>query len=159
MPNSGPYLLDTCVLVNIRDVHGDSDAIWEALEREIEDGAARTVRHVMDELQKRFPDIYARLKPIKRKFIVSNETLYSEEVSAEIAEIRQQHPKLYDAEGAGNPADPFLIGCAKAMDGIVVTDERTSGKKHKEKIPHVCRSRNVGCANREDFLRAIGVIQ
>lgn len=61
----------------------------------------------MDELELKWPDIFARLKPYKKKFVVSNAAMYSVEVRDEIAEVRRQHPKLYDPAGLGNPADPF----------------------------------------------------
>lgn len=151
------FLVDTCVWVNIRDEHGDSQEIWDACFRAIEAGTIKTVRHVYGELERRFPDVHARLKPYRGALIVADGEMYHPDVVAEIRAVHAQHPGLYDALGVGNPADPFLIGVAKHTGAIVVTDERSAGKGYKSKIPYVCTQRNVGWTARLDFFRAVGI--
>lgn len=150
------HLIDTCALVNVRDIEQDSEQIWDKLCEEIEGGRLKSVRQVCEELERRFPDIYRRVKSQKKRFQIADADLYAPETVAEIRAIHRAHPNLYNQFGTGNPADSFLIAAAKIKSGIVVTDERTSGKKHKEKIPYVCAGRNVGCTTRAQYLRLIG---
>lgn len=151
------YLIDTCVWVNIRDVHADSDKIWDQIVLLIEVDIIKTVRHVYDELERKFPDIHARLKPHRKELLIDDAELYSLDAVAELRAIRAQHPGLYDQLGAHNPADPFLIAVAKTKSAIVVTDERHVGKGHKSKIPYVCTQRNVGWMDRLAFFLATGI--
>ena len=157
-PGEPTYLVDTCVWVNIRDVDGDSEALWGQVFLLIEAGRVKTVRQVMVELERRWPEIYGRLKPFKRKLVVPDATSYSADVVAEVRAIHDQHPGLYDRLGLGNPADPMLVAVAKADAAIVVTDERSSGKQHTRKIPYVCTQRNVGWINRQGFFAAVGIV-
>ncbi|MCE2986933.1 MAG: DUF4411 family protein [Phenylobacterium sp.] len=152
------YLVDTCVWVNIRDEHADSSQIWDQCFALIEAGRVQTVRQVFDELERKFPDVHARLKPYRKRLVVPDATIYSADAVAEMRGLRAQHPKLYDQLGPGNPADPFLIGAGKVMGAIVVTDERSAGKAHKTKIPYVCTQRNVGWTSRLKFFEAVGVV-
>jgi Domain of unknown function (DUF4411) len=150
------HLIDTCVLVNIRDVHKDSDACWEKLRHEIENDRLKSVRQVWDELDRRFHPVFVRIKDMRKKLLIPDGELYSAEVAAEIRAMHRAHSGLYDILGAGNPADPWLIGAAKMLNAVVVTDEKSSGPGHKSKIPFVCTSRNVGWLAGRPYLKSIG---
>jgi hypothetical protein len=139
------HLIDTCALVNIRDIYNDSELIWSAVRKQISEGRLKTVRQVYEELARRFQPVHARLKDLRRVFLVPDGDLYGADVIAEVRAIHQHHPKLYDLLGGGNPADAILIAAAKALGAIVVTDEKTDGHGHRSRIPFVCTSRNVGC--------------
>ncbi len=53
----------------------------------------------------------------------------------------------------GTPvADPFVIACAKANSGTVVTEEK--GPANAARIPNVCAHFNVPCINLAGFMRA-----
>ena len=53
----------------------------------------------------------------------------------------------------GTPvADPFLIACAQARGGTVVTQEKL--KKNAAKIPNVCAHFRIPCIDLEGFMRA-----
>ena len=104
--NSQLHIVDTCVLVNVRDIHKDSKKVWDALIAEIESGRLKSVRHVTDELERRFPDIFARLKSFKGTLLVPDADLYAADVIAEIREIQKHHPTLINPLAGGNPADP-----------------------------------------------------
>lgn len=159
MPDRGSalYLIDTCVLVNFRDMHGDSQNLWDQFGLLIDIGMVKTVRQVWDELERRFPDIHDRLKPRRKTFLIPDGTTYSADVVSEVRAIRGLHPGLYDPLGAGNPADPFLVAVGRIESAIVVTDERQMGKRHKQKIPFVCAQRNVGWMDRLGFFQALGI--
>lgn len=150
------YLIDTCVLVNIRDVHSDSEEIWVKVRGEITSGRLKTVRHCFDELKRRFPPVFARLKDLRKDFLIADADIYTADVVSEIRAIHVAHPGLYDQLGTGNPADPFLIAAAKFKSGIVVTDEKSAGAGYKSRIPYVCTNRNVGWSAGVAYLRSIG---
>jgi len=155
------FLIDTSVLVNIRDEHSDSEEIWAAVIAEVQAGRVKTVRQVLDELEQKFKPIYERLKPHKQDLLVADGIAYSNEVAAEIRAIHRDHIKLYNPIGGINPADPFLIAVAKELSKehatAVVTDERRSGARYRSKIPYVCQQRGVACIDRLEFLKEIGI--
>jgi len=149
-------IVDTCALVNIRDVHGDSEEIWKAVIREINRGRVKMVSQAWEELQNMFPDIHARLKKHRPLILIPDAELYAADAIVELREIRRHHPKLINGLGTGNPADPFLIAAAKCCGGMVVTDERRDGPGFKKKISYVCRNRNVGCLDSVEWLKEMG---
>lgn len=150
------FLVDTSVLVNIRDVHVDSKEIWLTVTNGIVAGKVRTIRQVWDELESRFPDIAQRLKGYKKQFILTDDQTYSQGVVDEIRALNQSHRNLWNPVGGRNPADPFLIAVAKDLNILVVTDEKRQGPGFQRRIPHICTQRNVGCTDRLDFLRKLG---
>lgn len=150
------FLVDTSVLVNIRDVHGDSAEIWLAVRNGIISGKVRTIRQVWGELESRWPDIAARLQGYKKQFVLPDDQTYTVGVVTEVQFLNQNHRRLWSVMGGRNPADPLLIGVAKDLGVIVVTDERSRGPKHQRRIPYVCTQRNVGWTDRVDFLRKLG---
>jgi hypothetical protein len=156
--NSGLHLIDTCVLVNIRDVHKNSSKVWDALACQIEQENLKSVRHVLDELERRWPDIYKNIKPFKKTILIPDGDLYAAEVISEIREIQKHHPSLINPLSGGNPADPFLISVAKSKSAIVITDEKSKGPGHKSKIPHVCTNRNVGWIDGNGYWKSLGCI-
>jgi hypothetical protein len=156
--NSGLYLIDTCVLVNIRDVHKNSSKVWDAFVSQVEADKLKSVRQVLEELERRWPDVYKRLKPLKKTILIPDGDLYSSDVITEIREIQRLHPGLINPLAGGNPADPFLISVAKSKLAIVVTDEKSKGKNHKSKIPFVCTNRNVGWIDGNGYWKGLGCV-
>lgn len=150
------YLIDTSVLVNIRDEHGDSEEIWLRVTNAVVAGKLKTVRQVWGELESRFPDIAGRFKAFKKAFVVTDEITYSIGAVTEVRYLNQHHKSLWNPVGGRNPADPILIAVAKELNVVVVTDEKRSGPRFQSRIPYVCLQRNVGCTDRIDFLRKIG---
>lgn len=150
------YVVDTSVLVNIRDVHNDSAEIWLNVTNAIVTGRVRTIRHVWDELESRFVDIATRLKGYKKQFVLPDDVTYTAGVVAEVRDLNRNHRNLWNPVGSRNPADPFLIAVAKDLNVIVVTDEKRQGPGFQRRIPFVCTRRNVGCTDRLNFLRNIG---
>jgi hypothetical protein len=149
------FVVDTSVLVNIRDEHGNSVAVWKKVIAGIRQGRVKTVRQVWAELVRRFPDIAERLKSVKVQFVLPDTATYSRGVVSEMAYLNQHHRKLWNPRGGRNPADPFLIAVAKDQDLIVVTDEKRSGPGHQSRIPYVCTQRNVGNTDRLGFLKQL----
>lgn len=82
---------------------------------------------------------------------------YHADVLAFVGYISDSFEFLYDLSGAKNPdpADPWLIACAKIFGYTLVTDERQASQK---KIPFVCRQQNVSveCLNGPGMLERLG---
>jgi len=155
MSDRGLHLIDTGVLVNIRDVHKNSAKLWDAFTAQVEAGELKSVRQVVDELERRWPDIHKRLKPFKKALLVPDGDLYSAEVIAEIREIQKHHPGLINPLAGGNPADPFLIAVAKYRSAVVVTDEKSKRNGYESCIPFVCTNRNVGWIDGEGYWKGL----
>jgi Domain of unknown function (DUF4411) len=158
MSTSTLHLIDTCVLVNIRDIHKDSSKVWDALACQIDQDNLKSVRQVLDEVERRWPDIFEKLKPFKKKLLIPDGDLYAPDVIAEIREIQKHHPGLMDPLAGRNPADPFLIAAAKSKSAVVVTDEKSKGPRHKSKIPFVCTNRNVGWIDGNGYWKGLGCV-
>jgi hypothetical protein len=156
--SGGLHLIDTCVLVNVRDVYKNSPKVWDALIGQIECDNLKSVRHVLEELERRWPDIYKRVKPFKKSILMPDSDLYAADVIAEIREIQKHHPGLINPLTGSNPADPFLIAVAKSHLAIVVTDEKSKGPGYKSKIPFVCTNRNVGWIPGNGYLKGLSCV-
>ncbi|UZK67158.1 DUF4411 family protein [Sphingomonas sp. M1-B02] len=132
-----PYLIDTDAIVHIAD-RPDGDAVYQTLIHLVGAGELRTVEQVFDELR-RWPDIQSLFQPLKKEMIVEQ---YIPEVMNHVGYISENFDFLFDLTGAKNPdpADPWLIGCAKHYDYTLVTDER---KQSTKRIPFVCRQQGV----------------
>lgn len=156
--SGGLHLIDTCVLVNVRDVYKNSPKVWDALIDQIECDNLKSVRHVLEELERRWPDIYKRVKPFKKSILMPDSDLYAADVIAEIREIQKHHPGLINPLTGNNPADPFLIAVAKSHLAIVVTDEKSKGPGYKSKIPFVCTNTNVGWIPGNGYLKGLSCV-
>ncbi len=153
--NEKTRLIDTCALVNFAAQFGDSDNFWPSIIKEITEGRLKTVRQVWDELKSQFPKVHARVKLYRKEFVISDALLYDAMAVAEVRIIQEQH-NLINQLGTGNPADPFVIAGAKVIGASVVTDEKATGKRHKSKIPYVCKARNVDCISGKQYLEELG---
>ena len=145
-------------MVNVRDVYKNSPKVWDALAAQIECDNLKSVRHVLEELERRWPDIYKRVKPFKKGILMPDSDLYAADVIAEIREIQKHHPGLINPLAGGNPADPFLIAVAKSHLGVVITDEKSKGPGYKSRIPFVCTNRNVGWIPGNGYLKGLGCV-
>jgi hypothetical protein len=132
-----PYIIDTDAIVHIAD-RPDREAVYSKLVRLVEAGELFTVEQVLDELR-RWPDIKALFKPLRKQMVVDQ---YIPEVLSQVGFVSENFDFLFDLTGAKNPdpADPWLIGCAKHFGYTLVTDERKNSTK---KIPYVCRQQGV----------------
>ena len=83
---------------------------------------------------------------------------YHADVLSFVGFISETFDFLYDLSGSRNPdpADPWLIACAKVFGHTLVTDERQLSTK---KIPFVCRQQGVDveCINGNTFLERLGL--
>lgn len=132
------YIVDTDALVHVAD-RPDANTVYPQLTQMVAGGQLFTVEQVFDEM-KRWPDIRGIFLPYKSLMLVEQ---YIPEVLEQVGYISEQFDFLFDLSGSRNPdpADPWLIGCAKHYGLTLVTDERQASTR---KIPYVCRQQGVG---------------
>ncbi len=127
---------------------------WERFNEAVDQGSVVSVREVLNELETLVTQDWLA------KWIAGRRSMFvvpGSEETAFVAEIFQV-PHFRSLVGGaqqlkGQPvADPFLIACAKARGGTVVTEE--ARKKNAAKIPNVCEHFSVSCSNVEGFLTA-----
>lgn len=144
------YIIDTDAIVHFAD-RPDAEAVYQRLCRMVSAGHLFTVEQVFAELR-RWPDVRDLLRPFRKEMCVDQ---YVPEVLSFVGYISEQFDFLYDLSGSKNPdpADPWLIGCAKHYGLTLVTDERRTSTK---KIPFVCRQQglDVPCLSGSQFLWA-----
>uniref|UniRef100_UPI000B78687D DUF4411 family protein n=1 Tax=Edaphosphingomonas laterariae TaxID=861865 RepID=UPI000B78687D len=150
MWGSVPYIIDTDALVHISD-RPNGAAVYSTLLDMVERAELFTVEQVFDELR-RWPDVQSLFQPLKKVMCVEQ---YIPEVIGHVGFISESFDFLFDLSGSKNPdpADPWLIGCAKHYGYTLVTDERRTSTK---KIPFVCRQQgvNVRCMSGSELVWA-----
>ncbi|MFN3585632.1 DUF4411 family protein [Phenylobacterium sp.] len=147
--------MDTDAIAHMRD-RPDAALSHDRLIQCVRDGHLKTVEQVFDELR-RWPEVVARFRPVKRAMLVASQ--YSPEVQDWVGRISEDFDFLFDLTGSKNPdpADPWLIACAKVYGYTLVTDERPASTK---KIPFVCRQQGVDvrCINGPTLLQELGYV-
>lgn len=147
-----PFIIDTDALVHIES-RPNADEVYRNLIPHCQRGELVTVAQVFDEL-KRFETVRNRFWPHRDAMRVDQ---YHADVLTFVGYISDTFDFLYDLSGARNPdpADPWLIGCARVFGYTLVTDERPASVK---KIPFVCRQQNVQveCINGALLLERLG---
>ena len=148
-----PFIIDTDALVHYGS-RADGAAVYGTLQARCQAGDVLTVAQVFDEL-KRWPEIRDLFWPHRQIMRVDQ---YTPEVLEWVGRISDNFAFLYDLSGAKNPdpADPWLIACARVYGYTLVTDERAASTK---KIPFVCRQQGVGvpCINGDALLGQLGL--
>lgn len=145
------YIIDTDAIAHIQDMV-DSEPTYERLIQQVHAGNLMTVEQVFDEL-KRWPDVRNRFWPLRDQMKANQ---YHADVQQIVGYISDNFEFLFDLTGSKNPdpADPWLIGCAKVFGYTLVTDERQTSTK---KIPFVCRQQSiqVDCIGGHELIRRL----
>jgi len=129
---------------------------WQRFSEAVAGGSVLSVREVYNELQFQVTEDWYRdwIEDHKTMFVVP---------AAEEAQFVAQiftvgHFRIMVGEKQrlkGQPvADPFLIACAHARGGVVVSEEQE--KPNAAKVPNVCKHFGVPCTNVAGFLEAVG---
>ena len=148
------YVFDTNSLSNVLN-HYYPDrfpSFWDKFAVAIGEGLLVSMRENQRELEERFdPDEIARLAKHNADFFVNP----TPEELAFITQIYSVPHFLQNLERkkllkGGYFADPFTIAKAKAVKGVVVTEEKFT--EHAAKIPNICKHFGIGCVNLEGFL-------
>ena len=141
------YVIDACSLINASKNYNMSKKtfarIWEILDTLVANGGLISNSEILDELKD--DDISAWGKAHKEAFLP-----LTYEVQKKTTEILAKYPDMIKITTRGSSnADPFLIATAILENGIVVTDEGTSG------IPRICNLEGVSWMNLTSFLNEI----
>lgn len=130
--------------------------IWEPWEDLIKNNIIVSVDEVFNELSQQFTDKSEYFTWMKRhKKIFQNMTNDECLIVADIfSNIKFQEGIKERSLRSGSPeADAFIVAKAKALSGIVVTDEK--GKPNSEKIPNICDKYGVPYMDKNNFFRLL----
>ncbi len=141
------YVIDACSLINASKNYNMSKKtfarIWDTLDALVADGSLISNSEILDELKD--DDISSWGKAHKEAFLP-----LTYEVQKKTTEILAKYPDMIKITTRGSSnADPFLIATAILENGIVVTDEGTSG------IPRICNLEGVSWMSLTSFLNEI----
>jgi len=147
------YVFDTNSLRVLGNYYPDRfPSFWEQFEAAIEAETVRSVREVLNELERQ------STKEWLKDWARGHRTLFAQPGPAEtsfVGEIFEvAHFRMLVGERQrllGQPvADPFVVASAKILEGCVVTEE--ANHPNAAKIPNVCQHFNVDFTNVEGFL-------
>lgn len=69
-----------------------------------------------------------------------------EPIQSKVGEILEEFPRLLDDRTGKSGDDPWVIALAMVShNGIVLTEEKPTGVKHRPKIPDVCAHFDLEC--------------
>lgn len=148
------YSFDTSSLLNgRRDLLPPEvfRSLWSNIEAMIPGGEIRAIDVVRDELRRR-DDAVAQWARSQTALFVALDA----DIQRATRDTLAHHQKLMGKGGGRNAADPFVIGLARARDGIVVTEETLSGNLDRPRIPDVCEALAVPWLNLIGFVQAQG---
>ncbi len=152
-----PYVFDTNSFRVLENYYPERfPTFWENFDEAVEAGAVVSVREVYNEMERlaRTPWILEWAKRHRASFLKPGlgETQFVAEIFRN-PRFRNLVGETQRLQGSA-VADPFLIACARAREGCVVTEEAL--RPNAAKIPNVCEHFSVECANVEGFLNRVG---
>lgn len=148
------YSFDTSSLLNgRRDLlpPGTFVTLWANIESMIAAGQIRCADEVRYELAKREDAVLDWAKSQTELFVA-----LTADVQVAAREVLSAHPRLVGIGGGRNSADPFVIGLARARNGVVVTEELLTGNIGRPRIPDVCDAIGVPWLNLVRFVQEQG---
>jgi hypothetical protein len=145
------YSIDTSAILDAWNRYYPPDifsALWNHLEKIIEDGLLRASVEVMNELERKDDQVYRWARKNPDLFIDIDE-----EIQNEITGILSKFPKLLDTRAQRSGADPFVIALAKINTCCVITGERATRKPDRPNIPDVCSALEIRAISVLDLIR------
>ncbi len=147
------YVFDTSSLRVLGNYYPERfPSFWEQFEAGIEAGTIRSVREVLNELERQSAKQWLKDWALNRRTLFAKpgpeETAFVGEIFG-VAHFRAlvgRRQRLL-----GQPvADPFLVAAARVLEGCVVTEE--SNRPNAARIPNVCEHFDIDCTDVEGFL-------
>jgi hypothetical protein len=128
-------------------------SVWLGLDKLVFDSTLISTKEVWNELERGNPEQHVN------SWLKNHRQIFRTPNSAELSFVAQifQIPHFRSLIGEtqrlkGTPvADPFVIACARIVEGTVVTEEVL--KENSAKIPNVCQHFNIPCINLQQFMR------
>ena len=152
------YVLDTSSLRVLANYFPDRfPSVWEHIEELVADGCLLSVREVYRELE-----AWGGAPEWLREWVEKNKEIFvpagSEDAAHVTAIFAVPHFRNMVSERQrlkGTPvADPFVVACARARGGCVVTEEEN--RPNSAKIPNVCEHFGVECTDIEGMMAQLG---
>ena len=134
-----------------------TDLVFHAIEGKVADGTLRSPALVYEELVEGDDDLVDWARDQRKSgmfFVDPDEQVQS--VMSEVADFVEQTYESSQAKLFLDGADPWVIACAKAQGGVVVTFEVSAPAARKVKIPDVSSHFSVTCVNTYKMLRDLG---
>ena len=125
--------------------------LWEKFDETVASGAITSIQHVLREIERRDKKNgeleWARTRPELFPGLNENESRFLRDIF-EVPRFRLVVPTdLRDTEVG---ADPYLIARAKAIGGMVITQERR--RNSRVTIPSICQHFEILCGSLDDFM-------
>lgn len=157
------YILDANVFIQAARMHYAFDLVptfWQALIVQASQGRVRSIDRVRDEILRGNDELAEWVKSQFNDSFLSTDdddifTSYREIIAW--AEHQTQFTPAAKAEFA-RVADGWLVACARARGGVVVTHEKfQAGTRNRVLIPNVCRAFGVPAIDTFAMMRTLGV--
>ena len=154
------YILDTNIFRKILEHLPKKgkyfERLWKALETGIQNEVYQSVDECYNELSAHYDDKNANMQWLK-----NNKKMFLTPTSDESQIIRVlfQNSKMMENIHTKNiinnrpSADPYIAAKAKALGGIVVTEEKH--KPHSAQLPNICEELNIQCITYDDFMEIV----
>lgn len=149
------YSVDTSALIDGLERYYPEEnfpALWSNVDELIEQQRFFISEEVMIELEAK--DEPARIWAEARadRIVIPTDA----EVIAATQRVLKDHELLIKQMKGRNRADPFVIGTALKIGGVVVTGEGSDGTPLRPKIPYVCQQMGVDSIRFLDLVKAEG---
>ncbi len=154
------YILDTNIFRKILEHLPRKgkyfERLWKALETGIQNGVYQSVDECYNELSAHYDD-----KNTNMQWLKANKKMFLAPTNEESQTIRIlfRNPKMRENIHTKNiinnrpSADPYIAAKAKALDGIVVTEEKH--KPHSAQLPNICEELGIQCITYDDFMEIV----
>lgn len=143
------YAIDASSLIAVREQYPDQeDRIFDFLVSLIEEDRLKTVAFVLDELKD--PDLRARFRPLRKRFVVPNRVL-----APRVGSIGYRFTFLVGINTEKDRADPWLVTLAHIFGYTMVTNEKLVRRRNR-KIPRACANLRIPCISLDELLAQEG---
>jgi uncharacterized protein DUF4411 len=144
------YVIDTCALVeawNTLYTPRSFANVWEWMDEHIERELLVSHHEVLLEIN--WPDALQDWAKDRKQIFTDSEA----QEQRLCAELLTTYPDFRAGGGKTKWADPWVVARAKAMGGIVVSQEKPGSYK---RIPYVCDQEGIECVTVQEMVNILG---
>ncbi len=148
------YIFDTSSLRVLENYYPDRfPTFWERFRSALESGSVRSVREVLNELQRQASKDWLKEWALRNRELFAQPGPEETAFVGKIFEVAHFRALVGERQRLlGQPvADPFLVAAARVLEGCVVTEEIL--RPNAAGIPNVCAHFDIDCTNVEGFLQ------
>lgn len=167
MPNSEPlpkYCIDTSAIGDLEGISPRTsytndanvkDRVWAGLENMVREGRLVSVYAAQDEVKRRCPAAYERLRPVN--FFRPDTVALLAEAQNVLAQSPRWQRELQRCKPNRDKADCYLVALARLEGLTLVTNElhrhhRSANNRRGDNIPDVCERMGVHWLYLADFI-------